>query len=100
LTLVVEQRPPRDQVAALGGDVREFTLCATVDGAITMLRGAQAAFLLDGTLLEIDVDAFAADHEAHAGAHATDTTATLAAQLPEPHLAAAGALASATRAKR
>jgi hypothetical protein len=67
-------------------------------GAITVLRGAQAAFLLDGTLLEIDPDAFAADHEAHAGAPAINATATLLRSYPEPHLAAAGALASATRA--
>jgi hypothetical protein len=72
--------------------------CVTVDGAITTLRGAQAAFLLDGTLLEIDPDAFAADHEAHAGAPATSATATLLRSYPEPHLAAAGALACATRA--
>ena len=72
--------------------------CVTVDGAITVLRGAQAAFLLDGTLLEIDPDAVAADHEAHAGAPATNATATLLGSYPEPDLAAAGALASATRA--
>jgi hypothetical protein len=72
--------------------------CVTVDGAITVLRGAQAAFLLDGTLLEIDPDAFAADHEAHAGAPATNATATLLRSYAEPHLAAAGALSSATRA--
>lgn len=72
--------------------------CVTVDGAITMLRGAQAAFLLDGTLLEIDADAFAVDHESHAGAPATTATATLLSSYPEPQLAAAGALASATRA--
>ena len=72
--------------------------CVTVGRAITVLRGAQAAFLLDGTLLEIDPDAFAADHEAHAGAPATNATATLLRSFPEPHLAAAGALASATRA--
>jgi hypothetical protein len=72
--------------------------CVTVDGAITVLRGAQAAFLLDGILLEIDPDAFAADHEAHAGAPATNATATVLRSYPEPHLAAAGALACATRA--
>jgi hypothetical protein len=72
--------------------------CVTIDGAITSLRGAQAAFLLDGTLLEIDPDAFAVDHEAHAGAPATSATATLLRSYPEPHLAAAGALASATKA--
>jgi hypothetical protein len=72
--------------------------CVTIDGAITVLRGAQAAFLLDGTLLEIDPDAFAVDHEAHAGAPATNATATLLRSYPEPHLAAAAALASATRA--
>jgi hypothetical protein len=62
------------------------------------LRGAQAASLLDGTLLEIDPDAFAADHQSHAGAPATNATATMLPSCPEPHLAAAGALASATRA--
>jgi hypothetical protein len=72
--------------------------CLTIDGAITVLRGAQAAFLLDGTLLEIDPDAFAADHQSHAGAPATSATATVLRSYPEPHLAAAGALASATRA--
>ena len=72
--------------------------CATVDGAITKLRGAQAAFLLDGTLLEIDPDRFATDHEAHAGAPATNATATLLRSYTEPYLAAAGALAAATRA--
>lgn len=72
--------------------------CVTVDGAITVLRGAQAAFLLDGTLLEIDPDAFAADHDAHAGAPATNATATLLRSYLEPHFAAAGALASGTRA--
>ena len=72
--------------------------CVTVDGAITVLRGAQAAFLLDGTLLEIDPDAFAADHESHAGAPATNATAALLRTYAEPHLAAAGALAAATRA--
>jgi hypothetical protein len=72
--------------------------CVTIDGAITVLRGAQAAFLLDGTLLESDPDAFAADHQAHAGAPATNATAAVLRSYPEPHLAAAGALASATRA--
>jgi hypothetical protein len=72
--------------------------CVTIDGAITSLRGAQAAFLLDGTLLEIDPDAFAVDHQSHTGAPATNTTATLLRSYPEPHLAAVGALASATRA--
>jgi hypothetical protein len=72
--------------------------CVTVDGAITVLRGAQAAFLLDGTLLEIDPDACSADHEAHAGAPATDATATILRSYPDPHFAAAGALASGTRA--
>ena len=72
--------------------------CATVDGAITSLRGAQAAFLLDGSLLEIDPDAFAVDHERHAGAPATNATATLLRSYAEPHLAAVGALASASRA--
>ena len=72
--------------------------CVTIDGAITSLRGAQAAFLLDGTLLEIDPDIFAADHQSHAGAPATNATATLLRSYPEPHLAAVGALASATRA--
>ena len=72
--------------------------CVTVDGAITMLRGAQAAFLLNGTLLEIDADTFAADHQAHAGAPATNGTAALLRSYVEPHLAAAAALASATRA--
>jgi hypothetical protein len=72
--------------------------CATIDGAITSLRGAQAAFLLDGTLLEIDPDAFAVDHQSHAGAPATNATATTLRSYPEPHLVAAGALASATRA--
>jgi hypothetical protein len=65
--------------------------CVTIDGAITVLRGAQAAFLLDGTLLEIDPDAFAADHEAHVGVPATTATATVLRSYPEPHLAAAGA---------
>jgi hypothetical protein len=69
-----------------------------VDGAITGLRGAQAAFLLDGTLLEIDPDTFAADHYAHADAPATTATAAILRSYPEPHLAAAGALAAATRA--
>jgi hypothetical protein len=88
LTLVVERRPNRDQLAALReADVRELTVselvyelppstppdtwgifdesgspderpgyppAPDVDGAITMLRGAQASFLLNGTLLEID----------------------------------------------
>jgi hypothetical protein len=72
--------------------------CVTIDGAITVLRGAQAAFLLDGTLLKIDPDTFAADHEAHGGAPATNKTAALLRSYPEPHLAAVGALASATRA--
>jgi hypothetical protein len=72
--------------------------CVTVDGAITMLRGAQASFLLGGILLQIDPDQFAADHQAHAGAPATTTTAALLRSYVEPHLAAAGALASATRA--
>jgi hypothetical protein len=72
--------------------------CVTVDGAITMLRGAQASFLLNGTLLEIDPDTFAADHRAHAGAPATNATAALLRSYVEPHLAAAGALVSATRA--
>jgi len=72
--------------------------CVTVDGAITFLRGAQAAFLLDGILLEIDADAFAVDHERHAGAPATSATAMALRSYPEPHLAAAGALACATRA--
>ena len=72
--------------------------CVTVDGAITMLRGAQASFLLNGTLLEIDPDTFAADHQAHAGSPATNATAALLRSYVEPHLAAAGALAVATRA--
>jgi hypothetical protein len=45
--------------------------CVTVDGAITFLRGAQAAFLLDGILLEIDADVYAVDHERHAGGPAS-----------------------------
>ncbi len=48
------------------------------------LRGAQAAFLLDGTLLEIDPDTFAADHEAHARAPATNATATMLAATQSP----------------
>ena len=72
--------------------------CVTVDAAITFLRGAQAAFLLDGILLEIDADAFAADHERHAGAPATSATARTLRSYPEPQLAAAGPLACATRA--
>jgi hypothetical protein len=72
--------------------------CVTVDGAITMLRGAQASFLLNGILLEIDPDTFAADHQAHAGAPATSAISALLRSYVEPHLAAAGALASATRA--
>ena len=72
--------------------------CVTVDGAITMLRGAQASFLLNGTLLEIDPDSFAADHQTHAGAPATNATATMLRSYVEPHRAAAAALASATRA--
>ena len=72
--------------------------CVTVDGAITLLRGAQAAFLLNGTLLKIDPDTFASDHRAHAGAPATNATAALLRSYVEPHLAAAGALAAATRA--
>src|SRR5450755_3499931 len=72
--------------------------CATIDGAITMLRGAQAAFLLNGTLLQIDPDAFAADHQGDAGAPATNATAAVLRSYVEPHLAAAGALAAATRA--
>jgi hypothetical protein len=72
--------------------------CVTVDGAITMLRGAQAVFLLNGTLLEIDPDTFASDHQAHAGVPATNATATILRSYVEPHLAAAGALAAATRA--
>ena len=50
---------------------------------ITVLRGAQVAFLLGETLLEIDSDAFAADHEAHAGAPATRATATLLGSYPD-----------------
>jgi hypothetical protein len=72
--------------------------CVTVDGAITMLRGAQASFLLNGTLLEIDADTFATEHQTHAGAPATNATAGLLRSYVEPHLAAAGALAAATRA--
>ena len=72
--------------------------CVTVDGAITFLRGAQAGFLLDGILLEIDADAFAVDHARRAGAPATSATARMLRSYPEPHLAAAGALACATRA--
>ena len=72
--------------------------CVTVDAAITFLRGAQAGFLLDGILLEIDADAFAVDHERHAGAPATTATAVALRSYPEPQLAAAGALACATRA--
>ena len=72
--------------------------CVTVDGAITFLRGAQAGLLLDGILLEIDADAFAVDHARHAGAPATSATARMLRSYPEPHLAAAGALACATRA--
>ncbi|HWJ49440.1 MAG TPA: hypothetical protein VNR42_00375 [Solirubrobacteraceae bacterium] len=72
--------------------------CVTVDGAITMLRGAQASFLLNGTLLQIDPDTFAADHQTHAGSPATNTTAARMRSYVEPHLAAAGALAAATRA--
>jgi hypothetical protein len=72
--------------------------CVTVDAAITSLRGAQAAFLLDGILLEIDADAFAVDHERHAGAPAATATAWTLRSYPEPHLAARGALACATRA--
>ena len=72
--------------------------CVTVDAAITFLRGAQSAFLLDGILLEIEADAFAVDHARHAGAPATSATAMALRSYPEPHLAAAGALACATRA--
>jgi hypothetical protein len=72
--------------------------CVTVDGAITSLRGAQAGFLLDGILLKIDADAFAVDHARHARAPATTATARTLRSYPEPHLAAAGALACATRA--
>ncbi len=71
--------------------------CVTVDAAITFLRGAQAGFLLDGILLEIDADAFAVDH-ARRGAPATSATARTLRSYPEPRLAAAGALACATRA--
>jgi hypothetical protein len=72
--------------------------CVTVDAAIARLRGAQAEFLLDGTLLEIDTDAFAVDHARHAGARASRATASILRALLEPHLAAVGALACATRA--
>jgi microcystin-dependent protein len=48
--------------------------------------------------LEIDADAYAVDHARHAGASATNATATALRSYPEPHLAAAGALACATRA--
>ena len=72
--------------------------CVTVDAAITFLRGAQAAFLLDGILLEIDADAFAVDHARQTGAPATTATAMALRSYPEPQLAAAGALACATRA--
>ncbi len=72
--------------------------CVTVDAAITFLRGAQAGFLLDGILLQIDADAFAVDHERHTGAPATSATARTLRSYPQPHLAAAGALAYATRA--
>jgi hypothetical protein len=71
--------------------------CVTVDGAITSLRGAQAGFLLDGILLEIDADAFAVDHARHVDAPATRALARTLRSYPEPHLAAAGALACATR---
>ena len=43
-------------------------------------------------------DTFAADHRAHAGAPATNATVALLRSYVEPHLAAAGALAAATRA--
>jgi hypothetical protein len=72
--------------------------CATVDAALARLRGAQAEFLLDGILLAIDTDAFAVDHTRHAGARATRATADILRTLLEPHLAAAAALACATRA--
>ena len=49
--------------------------------------------------VEIDPDAFAADHQAHAGVPATNATATLLRSYVEPHLAAAGALAATTRAR-
>ena len=72
--------------------------CTTVDAALARLRGAQAAFLLDGVLLEIDVDAFADDHARHAGARATRAATSVLRRLVEPHLAALAALACATRA--
>lgn len=72
--------------------------CVTVDAAIARLRGAQAEFLLDGILLEIDTDAFAVDHARHASARASRATASALRALLEPHLAAVGALACATRA--
>jgi hypothetical protein len=72
--------------------------CVTVDAAITCLRGAQAAFLLDGILLEIDPDNFAIDHESRTGAPATSATARTLRSYPEPHLAELGAIACATRA--
>lgn len=72
--------------------------CATVDAALARLGGAQAQFLLDGFLLEIDPDAFAVDHARHAGARATHATARILRSFLEPHLAAVGALACATRA--
>jgi hypothetical protein len=72
--------------------------CATADAAIARLRGAQAEFLLDGILLEIDIDAFTVDHARYAGARASRTTASALRILPEPHLAAVTALACATRA--
>ena len=72
--------------------------CATVDAALARLRGAQAEFLLDGILLEIDTDAFAVDHARHANAGATRSTARVLRSFLEPHLAAAGPLACATRA--
>jgi hypothetical protein len=63
-------------------------------------RRGRGPLLEEGGRARIDEkrDAFAADHEAHAGAPATNTTAALLRSYPEPHLAAVGALASATRA--
>lgn len=45
-------RNPRHAHAFLDTLVAPYV---TIDGAITVLRGAQAAFLLDGTLLDGDM---------------------------------------------
>ena len=73
--------------------------CGTVDAALARLRGAQAAFLLEGVLLGIDPDAFSTDYRRLSGAPATRATAATLRTYIEPHVAAAGAIAAAARSE-